>query len=185
MPWLVFGGGGQGVGGWGAIPTRWKSPYSINGTLSKLLGNHSVKVGADMRRLGIATVSDSDLGGNFNFSRLFTSNAGVGGHELASVLLGAPSSGSVPFNDGPFEWYTKYYGAYVQDDWRASSKLTLNYGLRFEHEDGLKEIADRQTVAFDQTVVSPLNAIVPKTGGLAGRTLNGGLIYAGVNGAPT
>ena len=185
FPLLGFDDAVESVGGWGAIPTRWKSPYSVNGTLSKLLGNHSVKVGADMRRLGIATVSETDLGGSFNFSRLFTSNAGVGGHELASVLLGAPSSGSVPFNDGPFEWYTKYYGAYVQDDWRASSKLTLNYGLRFEHEDGLKEINDRQTVAFDQTVVSPLNATVPKTGGLAGRTLNGGLIYAGVNGAPT
>jgi len=184
FPDLRFNDGVQSVGGWGAIPNRWKSPYSINGTLSKLLGNHSVKVGADTRRMGVATVSSTNMGGSFDFSRQFTSNNGVGGHELASVLLGAPSSGSAPFNDGPFEWYTKYYGAYVQDDWRVNSKLTLNYGVRFEHEDGLKEIENRQTVAFDQTVVSPLNAIVPKTGGLAGRTINGGLIFAGVNGAP-
>ena len=184
FPDLGFNDGVQGVGGWGSIPNRWKSPYTLNGTLSKLMGSHSMKIGADMRRMGVATVSATNMGGSFRFSRQFTSNNGVGGHELASVLLGAPSSGSAPFNDGPFEWYTKYYGAYVQDDWRVNQRLTVNYGVRFEHEDGLKEIENRQTVAFDQNVVSPLNATVPKTGGLAGRTINGGLIFAGVNGAP-
>ena len=130
FPDLRFDDATQDVGGWGAIPNRWKSPYSINGTLSKLMGSHSLKVGADMRRLGVATVSDTQMGGRFDFNRLFTSNNGVGGHELASVLLGVPYSGSVPFDDGPFEWFTKYYGAYVQDDWRVNERLTLNYGLR-------------------------------------------------------
>lgn len=185
FPSLGFSDGVQSVGGWGGIPNRWKSPYSINGTLSKLWGSHSFKVGADMRRLGVETVSTTNMGGSFNFNRLFTSNGGVGGHELASVLLGVPASGSVPFNRGPFEWYTKYYGAYIQDDWRVNQRFTVNYGVRFEHEDGLREVQNRQTVAFDQTVVSPLDALVPKTGLLAGRTLNGGLIFAGVNGAPT
>ncbi|MEX2273306.1 MAG: carboxypeptidase-like regulatory domain-containing protein [Vicinamibacterales bacterium] len=185
FPSLGFSDGVQSVGGWGGIPNRWKSPYSINGTLSKLWGSHSLKLGADMRRLGVDTVSTTNMGGSFSFNRLFTSNAGVGGHELASILLGTPASGSVPFNRGPFEWYTKYYGAYIQDDWRVSQRFTVNFGVRFEHEDGLREIENRQTVAFDQTVVSPLNAVVPKTGLLAGRTINGGLIFAGVDGAPT
>ncbi len=174
----------QDVGGWGAIPNRWKSPYSINATLSKLWGNHSLKVGADTRRMGVATVSDTGMGGRFDFDRRFTSLNGVGGHELASVLLGAASSASAPFDDGAFDWYTKYYGAYIQDDWRVNQKLTVNFGVRFEHEDGLREIENRQAVAFDQNVVSPLNAVVPKTGLLSGRTINGGLIFAGVNGAP-
>ena len=79
-----------------------------------------------------------------------------------------------------------YWGAYFQDDWRVNSKFTLNYGLRLEHEDGLREINNRQTVAFDQNAVNPIDALVPKTGTLlAGKTLKGGLIYAGVNGAPT
>ncbi len=65
-----------------------------------------------------------------------------------------------------------------------SSRFTLNYGLRLEHEDGLREINNSQTVAFDQNVVNPIDAMVPKAGTpLAGKTLKGGLIYAGVNGA--
>jgi hypothetical protein len=107
------------------------------------------------------------------------------GHELASILLGLPYDGSVPANPGAGEWYTNYYGAYVQDDWRVNSTLTLNYGVRLEHEDGLREINDQQTVAFDRTAVNPIDALVPKTGLLAGQTLRGGLIYAGVGGAPT
>jgi len=185
FPSLGFSDGVNGVGGWGGGPVRWKSPYSINGTLSKLWGNHSLKAGADVRQLGVALATESAMGGSFSFNRLFTSNNGVGGHELASVLLGAPASGSVPFNRGEYEWFTTYYGGYLQDDWRISQRLTVNFGVRFEHEDGLQEIDNRQTVAFDQTAVSPLNALVPKTGLLAGRTINGGLVFAGVNGAPT
>ena len=185
FPSLTFSDGVQSVGGWGGGPVRWKSPYSVNGTLSKLWGSHSLKAGADLRRIGVALATESAMSGSFDFNRLFTSNNGVGGHELASVLLGAPASGSVPFNRGEYEWFTTYYGAYLQDDWRVNQRLTVNFGVRLEHEDGLQEIENRQTVAFDQNAVSPLNALVPKTGLLAGRTLNGGLVFAGVDGAPT
>ena len=174
----------EGVGGWGPVPVRWKSPYSINGALTRLVGAHSFKFGADLRRLGVALATESALGGSFSFDPSFTSNGGAGGHELASLLLGLPSDGSVPFNNGQGEWFTKYWGFYVQDDWRASSRLTVNYGIRFEHEDGLREIDNHQTVGFDQNAVNPLDSVVPKTGLLAGKTLRGGLIYAGVNGAP-
>ena len=174
------------VGGWGGDQNRWKSPYSINGTLSKLWASHSLKAGADFRRLGVATTTESSMTGVYSFNRLFTSQNRAGGHELASVLLGLPASGSVPFNRGAGEWYTRYFGAYIQDDWRMSSRLTINYGVRFEHEDGLREVDNRQTVAFDRDAVNPIDALVPKAGTLlAGKTVKGGLVFAGVNGAPT
>jgi hypothetical protein len=175
------------VGGWGGGPVRWNSPYTVNGTLSKLWGSHSLKAGADLRRLSVELATESAMGGSFTFDRLFSSDRGAAGtgHELASVLLGAPASGSVPFNRGVYEWFTTYYGAYIQDDWRATGRLSVNFGVRFEHEDGLQEVENRQTVGFDQNVVSPLDSRVPKTGLLAGRTIRGGLMFAGVDGNPT
>jgi hypothetical protein len=174
------------VGGWGPGPVRWKGPYAINGALTKLMGSHSLKVGGDARRLGVALATETELGGRFVFDNLFTSRNGTGGQELASLLLGLPSSGRAPHDPAEFEWFAKYWGAYFQDDWRVSSRLTLNYGLRLEHEDGLREINNRQTVGFDQNAVNPIDALVPKAGTLlAGKTLKGGLIYAGVDGAPT
>jgi trimeric autotransporter adhesin len=182
----------ESVGGWGGIPVRWKGPYAINGALTKLVGSHSFKFGGDIRRLGVnlATASECPfegpaLGGCFRFNPLFTSRNGTGGNEIASLLLGLPYAGSVPHDPGVFEWYTRNYGGYFQDDWRVTSRFTLNYGLRLEHEDGLRELNNEQTVAFDQNAVNPIDALVPKTGTLlAGRTLKGGLVYAGVNGAP-
>jgi hypothetical protein len=173
------------VGGWGPGPVRWKGPYAINGALTKLMGSHSFKFGADLRRLGVALATETSLGGTFYFDPAFTSRDGSGGHELASLLLGVPYDGSVPHDPANFEWFARYWGGYFQDDWRVNSKFTLNYGIRFEHEDGLREVENRQTVAFDTEVTNPLDALVPKAGTpLAGRTLKGGLIYAGVDGAP-
>ena len=70
---------------------------------------------------------------------------------------------------------------------RVSSRLTVNYGLRLEHETGLAEKDDKLIVDFDPDVVSPLNVTIPA--GLdplqpAARQVKGGVIYAGVDGAP-
>jgi len=183
----------ESVGGWGGFPIQWKSPASINATLTQLRGSHSFKFGGDYRRMAVAldnTVGlgpngEPALGGSFQFNNLFTSRNGTGGDEVASLLLGLPYAGDAPANPGAGEWYINYWGGYAQDDWRVNDKLTLNYGVRIEHEDGLREINNQQTVAFDRTAVNPIDALVPKTGLLAGQTLRGGLVYAGVNGAPT
>ncbi len=81
----------ESVGGWGGFPIQWKSPASINATLTNLRGSHSFKFGGDYRRMAVAldnTVSlgpngEPALGGSFQFNNLFTSKNGVGGDELA------------------------------------------------------------------------------------------------------
>ncbi|MEO7270700.1 MAG: TonB-dependent receptor, partial [Vicinamibacterales bacterium] len=181
----------------GAInPTQvnWKST-SANAVYSKTAGTHLFKFGGDMRAVGVDSYIPGSGAGFFDFDKDMTSSTGgtgstTDGNAMAAFLLGYPSivrtsqiSVSTPLN-----LYTRYYGGYAQDDWRITQKLTLNYGLRLEHEDGLREAEDRFTVGFDRTMTSALSAVAVPADSLAGlpvRTLAGGLMYAGVNGNPT
>src|SRR5207245_6988959 len=119
---------------------------------------------------------------------LTTSNP-INGNSFASFLLGFPS-GNISARPSqitlstPLNIFTYYYGGYAQDDWRVTSKFTLNYGLRIEHEDGLREQNNNFTVGFDPKATSALSAVTIPGDPLAGtsaRTVAGGLMYAGVD----
>jgi hypothetical protein len=160
----------------------WNS-WGFNGAMSKLLGSHTFKIGADYRWIGVTTTPFGQASGDFTFSRRSTASlAGAGGNDLASLLLGVPTTGSADIA-ATSTYYTNYYGAYIQDDWRLKSNFTLNYGLRIEHEDGLMEENDQFTVGFDQTLVSPLSGRAPGLAAVRGTNeILGGLMYAGVDG---
>jgi hypothetical protein len=106
---------------------------------TKLFGNHSVKVGADVRYArNLRVPSDTDRAGQLNFGDGPTSNGGSGGLGFATFLLGDVTSFgryiqnySVPgaLNAKEFQKRVFFYG---QDTWRMTSKLTVNYGLRWE-----------------------------------------------------
>ncbi|MGD0774451.1 MAG: TonB-dependent receptor [Candidatus Solibacter sp.] len=154
---------------------------SFNATLSKFLGRHSVKAGFDFRTLhdaGTPAAGPTSLGFSDVFTRATpqTSTAGTGS-SLATLLLGYPTSGSMNvvtnFND-----FVRYYGGFVQDDFRVTRKLTLNFGLRFEHESGIRETNNKLIVGFNSTAPSPLQQNVP------GLQIPGEVQYAGVNGNP-
>jgi trimeric autotransporter adhesin len=156
--------------------------YGANGTLSRLSGSHNLKVGGDYRIIGAESLNYGASTGSFTFSGGFSNNA------LADLLLGYPqaSSTGVPLN-AQLDGYVHYFSGYAQDDWRVNNKLTINYGLRLEHETGMMEKNNNETVNFDASAVNPLNSQVklidPVTG--AQRQIMGGLIFAGQNGAPT
>jgi hypothetical protein len=170
-------------------PITWKSPITVNAAMSKLVGVHTWKFGGDFRRMQVATALLNMTAGTYSFQNQFTAGpGGAGGYDFASFLLGAPSTGSIDYNRGEGVYYLYYGGGYVQDDWRVSSRFTLNYGLRFEHESGLREQNNHVTVGFDPNATSPelqaLDAAIRKNG-YTGPALKGGLIFAGVNGANT
>jgi hypothetical protein len=153
--------------------------YGANGTLSKLVGTHSMKLGADYRILGVRSSNFGASTGTFTFDGRFTGNA------LADLLLGFPATGSIPIS-ADLDGYINYSAAYLQDDWRVNSRLTLNYGVRLEHETNMRERENRITTDFAMDTLSPLNDLVniidPVTG--QRRQIFGGLLYAGQNGAP-
>jgi hypothetical protein len=173
-------------------PRNWYS-WSANGALSRLMGTHTFKVGADYRLIGIETQSFSDGAGTFFFDRFYTSssptitpNNTTGGNAMASLLLGYPSGQSDNQSrltvSSPFNAFVHYMGGYVQDDWRMSSKFTLNYGVRLERETGLREENNGLTVAFDRTL-NPGGTLGSVVNPLTGQPIRGGLVYAGVDGA--
>jgi hypothetical protein len=74
-----------------------------------------------------------------NGPQIFTANQGVGGDAFADVLLGLPSVIHQRYNyssGGAFapepNAIVPYYGAYVNDKWKVSQRLTLSYGLRYD-----------------------------------------------------
>jgi outer membrane receptor protein involved in Fe transport len=101
---------------------------------TKIHGNHQFKFGADLRYAeNLRVPSDSNRTGVYNFTDGNTSNDGAGGVAFASFLLGATRSVSryvsTSTNAAERQHRMFYYG---EDSWRATSKLTVNYGLRWE-----------------------------------------------------
>jgi trimeric autotransporter adhesin len=150
--------------------------------VSKFLGRHSLKAGFEFRTLhdyGIPASGPTSLGFTDVFTRPNPLSATTGkGADLATMLLGYPTSGSMPVI-GKFDDFVDYYGGFIQDDFRVTPKLTLNFGLRFEHESGIQEEHNRLITGFKPTAVNPLQA------GVTGLPVLGAVEYAGVGGNPT
>jgi outer membrane receptor protein involved in Fe transport len=111
--------------------------YQIVNNWTKILGSHSLKVGADLRYArNLRVPSDNDRTGILGFSNNYTSNpnlAVIGGLGFATFALGQVTNFlryvSTSTNAKEFQ---KRMFFYAQDSWRATPKLTVNYGLRYE-----------------------------------------------------
>jgi hypothetical protein len=169
--------GYNGLGNSGPNRTTHRT-QTANASVSHLRGSHTLKFGGEYRRIAADVESFSSSAGTYTFSQAFTAPTPTvaGGDSFASFLLGYPSSGSI-VHATPALYLVDYYAAFVQDEYRVSPKLTLNFGLRYEYEPGVREAENRFTVGFDPNAPFPVQ--VP------GLSLKGGLMYAGQNGYPT
>ena len=147
--------------------------HSLLSSVTKIVGNHNLKAGIDIRVRRINFFNVQGGGGTYAFNRAFTRGPDPlrfyedAGNGIASLLLGYAASGNVPVNAG-VSLQNIYYAGYVQDDFRIARNFTLNFGLRYETESPFTERRN-QIVYFDSNVPSPArNAQFPNlTGGLA------------------
>lgn len=150
-------------------------------SVSKYMGRHSLKAGFDYRRIKAAGNDANDAAGQYSFNGVFTKSsatAGGVGVDLADMLLGYPSSGNI-YTSSKLTDIANYYGLYVQDDFRVTRKLTINIGMRWEHEPGVYEQNNGMIVNFDGTAANPL------AGKVTGISPKGEVVYAGNGGKTT
>jgi outer membrane receptor protein involved in Fe transport len=157
-----------------------ESQVQFVGNLTRLKGTHTFKFGIDIRHAwNLRVPSDQHRSGELSFNVDNTRGPTGGGLGLATFLLGNVTHIAryiSPFTDaGERQWRHFYY---AQDTWRATPKITLNYGLRLD-------VINPQTVSDDGkggfllASVSDGAFTVPSpdilVGGAGGIALNGGI----------
>jgi hypothetical protein len=100
-------------------------------------GGHSLKTGVTVSRLKPSPFFAVTPRGNFSFLGTHS------GNPFADFLLGLPTTASAGVGDPTVHGRAWRIGAYVQDDWRVSPRLTVNIGLRYELLTPPTETTDR------------------------------------------
>ncbi len=114
--------------------TKKSNVWNFSDNLSWVRNKHTIKMGFDFQYLDIPTFAALQGRGSWGFSGVFTQNplARPGsGSSVADLLLGLPNSITIGSPSDANERARNYY-AYVQDDWAITSRLTLNFGIRYE-----------------------------------------------------
>jgi outer membrane receptor protein involved in Fe transport len=186
--------------------------HSLSANLTQIKGNHTFRYGLEFTVEQQGTGGLGNAGGYFNFGKDWTTmnpdkTAGPGeGSNLASFLLGLPTKGGIPTNATAF-WSQHYTALYLQDDWRATDKLTVNLGLRWDYTTPTSERFNRGWWRYDSNVnlssitdyaqpaYATLIAGTPTNAGAqflqqyrpdkASFVARGGILYAGKDGTST
>jgi hypothetical protein len=145
------GGWGPGFGGIGATfsATAYEEKPTANTSLTWIHGNHTYKAGGDYTQEGYPVPNDWRANGNFGFGVAETSDpwqstqptlssTNPTGFGYASFLTGLPDVLNLNQHTNAKLGYHSL-GLFVQDTWKVSRKLTLDYGLRWDFQTYMKE----------------------------------------------
>jgi len=135
--------------------------HTWSGSVTQTYRNHTFRYGPEFWLQQEANANLATQGA-FTFDNHWTRQNAIlaggpgDGATMGSFLLGLPSSGNVPRNADNF--YSQYFTAlYFQDDWRFTSKLTVNIGFRWDYQRPVTERYNRLTDRYDPNVVSPVS----------------------------
>lgn len=120
-------------------------------------GRHTIKAGMDIRKLRAQTnlgFTTGDNYGDYNFTGNFS------GSPWGDFLLGTPASTQIAVVVSDNDGRATHYKAFVQDTFRLSSKLTLDYGVRWEFQPGYHD-AGLNVANFDRTIPRTGQVVIP------------------------
>jgi len=168
--------------------------HNLGATMTMVKSSHTLRYGLDTRLYrSFGFAGGFDVSPQLTFLPTYTNgpldNATVApiGQEYASFLLGIPSGQMT--RSASYAGQNTYYAAYIQDDWKVSKRLTINFGLRYEYESPISERFNRAVRGFDRTDPNPIQAAaiaayaqnpIPQLPASQFKVL-GGLMFAGPN----
>lgn len=152
----------------GPLNKSTRPSHIANELITWVNGAHTIKFGGEFRHLAQVFRNNNNQSGTVGFSDKSTGLLGIAsGDPFASMLVGAVDNGSLnAYNVAKYGAEQRAYSLFVGDTWKATQKLTLNYGLRW----------DRFSPVFETSNRLSFLGFVPNPG--AGN-LPGSVVYAG------
>lgn len=139
--------------------TRTKfNTYILNDTMTWQHSKHTIKFGFEWMRHGAPQYAGANMAGTFEFQARTTAIPGYSytsriGNAFASFILGEVNSASRGVLTEP-NVSRHSYGAFFQDSWKVTSRLTLNVGVRWNADTPILEVQDRMA-NFSPTLIDP------------------------------
>ncbi len=141
---------------------EYENVYQILDNVTKVLGNHTIKGGVNIQRIRFSTSQPTQPRGTYNYTATYTAQQGSAntGSAIADMLTNNMNSAAISnvFNSDDVRFNR---AGYIQDDWKASERLTLNYGIRYDYSTPYLERHDNQA------------AFIPTSGYTSGGTATG------------
>jgi hypothetical protein len=173
----------------GPYPSHSQGPiYTISDSVTKVFGNHAVKAGVyfnyqgenDNDQINVATVPGgaNNQNGSFVFTDTRSGLGGTTGAGIANLALGLADSYTEIGPRAYTKWTGQMYEGFIQDSWKVTAKLHLDYGIRVTtltpYKPAWGNAAYFDPASYDKTKVPVVN---PATGNI---TLGTGNPYNGV-----
>jgi hypothetical protein len=132
--------------------------YGLFGDVVKILGRDTLKFGVDARQYRVDVTNYGAAAGTYTFASNFVQSSSAGpaptfGGPEASFLLGLPTSGSF-FTAATANFHANYLAFFVQNDLRINNQVTVNVGLRYDHQSPFEDKLSRVVNGFNPTAVN-------------------------------